>query len=947
MRVDPVTLRSVATVVLLGAILLTSSAGSLVVVAGAPSHPTPAPGAAPSPDPILPTASFSTGENASLVVGKSNFTSSPALANASTLCNANTATFDAAGDLWVADYADNRVVEYVPPFSSSMPASLVLGQPNLTSTGAATTSRSFYQPAALAFDASGDLWVADSFNNRVLEFVPPFSSGMAADLVLGQASFLTNGAGSLSWQLNGPDSVAFDAAGDLWVAEFLNNRLVEYVPPFTDGVSASVVLGQSTFGPSAPGVGPGHLRGPFGIAFNATGSLWVGDANHNRIVAFSPPFRSGENASFVLGQPTFTSNDPGVGGSHFYGPNYLSFDRHGDLWVGDTNNNRVLEFSPPITRSSVAVLVLGQPNSTARTAHTSSTGMSNPAQAQVGPDGDVYVAEFANSRVVRFAPPWTNGSAADLVLGQVAFTTSTTSPTASQLGRSTMSALDAQGNLWVLDTYDNRVLEFPAPITIGESASLVLGQANLNDSLNGQTARSLYLPQGLAFDPNGDLWVADSFNNRVLEYVPPFTSGMAAHLVLGQPNFTANELVVSSRSLGLPRGIAFDSQGDLWVADTLFSRVLEFMPPFTNYEAASRVIGQSTFTGFLPGTSPTSLFFPSDVAVDANGTLYVSDTDNNRVLAYAPPFTDGMAASAVEGQTNFYSGGPGTGATALTSPYGIAVDPRGELWVADAGNNRVVRYPLPLADGGAANLALGQPTLVGSAAGITSGGLRAPTGVTVDPASGGLWVGDYGNSRLLFFSSNALSVATGSVTFTGGQGALDQTSSTGVALRFSNVLGASQALVVTQHLAGLPPGLPPSGFSNTSYYDVAVSAPPGASGAVQVCLTLPRTLALPLPDMLYWNGAIWAIAGSVTVSEHTSCGLIPLSGLAGTPIALELVGHLYVPPFPAWLLFVYATIGFIAVVTILIVLNARRLRKLEARRPPGTLPPPPTRGPFG
>ncbi len=787
--------------------------------------------------------------------------------------------------------------------------------------------------------ASGDLWVADTFNNRVLEFQPPFTSGMAAHVVIGQATFDTKGGGSASGQLDGPDAVAFVASGDLWVSEFLNNRLTEYAPPFEDGMPSLVVLGQPSFGPSAPGIGANHLRGPFGIAFNATGALWVGDTNNNRLLTYLPPFSSGESANLVLGQPNFTRNAPGLGPSSFYGPNYLSFDSLGNLWVGDTNNNRVLEFRAPVTPSSRAALVLGQPNATARLAHTSPNGMSNPEEAIVAPDGSVYVVEFSNSRILRFAPPLANGSAADLVIGQVGFTTSTTAPTAATLGRAVVSAFDAAGDLWVVDTYDNRVLEFPSPVVTNEAATLVLGQPTLNDSLNGQSGSNLFLPEGISFAPDGALWVSDTFNNRLLEFVPPFTTGMSASVVLGQPNFTSSQPGTTDRSLALPSGITFDAQGDLWVADALNSRVLEFRPPFSTDEVATTVIGQADFTSFLPGTSPTSLFFPSGVAFDANGTLYVSDTENDRVVSFPSPLTMGEAATGVVGQTNLYSGGSGSGPGALDGPGGIAVDPRGQLWVADTGNNRVVRYPLPITDGSPANLALGQGSLTTHEPGTTSDALRGPAGVTVDAVYGGVWVADYGNSRLLFFPGNALAVATGTVTFEQGKGAVNQRPETGVQLNFTSVSGISSAVVVTQRLAGAPRIVTPTGFANTSYFDVTVTPAAGAFGVVQTCLTVPGVQVLSA--ILYWTGSSWVLAGSVSANKDTACAMVPLSALGGTPIALSIPGPSVLPAFPTLYLFGYATIGFIIVAVGLILFNLRRQRRLAARPPSGGSPGPP------
>jgi secreted PhoX family phosphatase len=110
---------------------------------------------------------------------------------------------------------------------------------------AAVSAINFCAPAALAFDSSGNLWVADQTNHRLLEFSPPFTSGMAAALVIGQQDF-TQGAsaGPASNTVGTPDAVSFDTHGDLFVSDGQDNRILIYSPPFTNGMNAIVVLGQ-------------------------------------------------------------------------------------------------------------------------------------------------------------------------------------------------------------------------------------------------------------------------------------------------------------------------------------------------------------------------------------------------------------------------------------------------------------------------------------------------------------------------------------------------------------------------------------------------------------------------------------------------------------------------------------------------------------------------------
>jgi secreted PhoX family phosphatase len=164
--------------------------------------------------------------------------------------------------------------------------------------------------------------------------------------------------------------------------------------------------------------------------------------------------------------------------------------------------------------------------------------------------------------------------------------------------------------------------------------------------------------------------------------------------VIGEPSFTAANDEVSKIGLNAPNSIAFDSSGNLWVADG--HRVLKYAAPFATHEAASLVIGQNTFTNSSIATTSTGLNTPGGLAFDSSGNLWVSDKLNNRVLEYTTPFSTFEAASLVIGQPNFTSSAttPVTQptATSLNQPTGLAFDSSGNLWVADWSDGRVLQY---------------------------------------------------------------------------------------------------------------------------------------------------------------------------------------------------------------------------------------------------------------
>lgn len=343
--------------------------------------------------------------DANQVVGQPNFTSNSANAGAAIsaqgLDSPRAVAFDNAGNMWVADTSNNRVLGFAKDpnsaFSGVKPsASTVIGQANFSS-GQANFGKSspnkqgFDQPWALAFDPGGNLWVADNGNCRILEFQPPFPANSAsASVVIGQVGQSSFGT-TCTYRGTGPVGMAFDGSGDLF-ASYQDATdsgaavVIEFKAPLSSGMPPSATL-TSNICSGGPG-GNKDLCSPGGLAVDKSGNLWVADVNGDRVLEFPPPYTSG--ASLILGQPNFTSgqanwcplpctpsvNSPTATG--FGGPRGVAVDGVGNVFVSDSANNRVVEFSPPLSNGKAATLVLGQGSLTANGAGSSQNAINTP-----------------------------------------------------------------------------------------------------------------------------------------------------------------------------------------------------------------------------------------------------------------------------------------------------------------------------------------------------------------------------------------------------------------------------------------------------------------------------------------------------------------------------------------------------------------------------------------
>jgi sugar lactone lactonase YvrE len=319
-------------------------------------------------------------------------------------------------------------------------------------------------------------------------------------------------------------------------------------------------------------------------------------------------------------------------------------------------------------------------------------------------NGLLFVADGDNNRGLFWpsASGFTNAPAASVVLGQPNFNIGrkcTGGTTASTICDPNSATFDVNGNLWLADTDGDRILRFSPPFTNNMPANMVIGQRDLTTSICGNDAQTLCHPRDLGLDAFGNLWVVDSDNNRVLVFLAPLSSSETASLVIGQPDFTSKHCnrgssTPAADTLCGPKGMALDSSGNLWVAEDDNSRVLEYNDPRhsgSNDISANLVYGEPDFSTVACNVGANGVCHPDHVALGRFGQLIISDGDNNRLLVVNKPLSN-STANAVIGQPNFISNAPTTTASGLAAPKGIKVDGSGNLYVTDEDNNRVLRF---------------------------------------------------------------------------------------------------------------------------------------------------------------------------------------------------------------------------------------------------------------
>jgi len=719
--------------------------------------------------------------------------------------------------LYVADTGNNRVLAWRDATSArnGVQADLVIGQRDFISTtaygGGALNSSGFSLPSGLTVDRNGNLWVADSGSHRVIRFPRPFSQPSSdvpfPDIVVGQESSIgrtaNNGQPSVNekgFSFGAGNSffrvgIAVDGTGNLWVADPGNHRVLRFAASSLtrNGPSADLVVGQTDFtsrvvlpAAAANRTRKDAMNTPSAVALDPQGRVFVSDLL-GRVLVYVQPLANGSGASRIMGVNTTTGAPPvnqisiGVTVNNTLGSAEGIFFVGNSPMIVDTVAHRILRF-PPIADwpnestqfSPSAQQVIGQPDFTSGRLEGGQTevngnGFTTPVGATANATGEeIYVADVGNHRVVRLAGA-PNYRTPLQVWGQIAFNLDspnlvegrefffhsafgTISGVSASLSNGAALAFD-NNRLYVADALNNRVLGFrdSRAFKNGDRADIVIGQPDLfrsvinfpTNDVNAPTDMGLFQPSGLAVDTNGDLWVADTGNGRVLRFPKPFEnppnagSGPRANLVIGQISFTSKNTDPSVRTMARPFGLAFiPEDGSLAVGDSIHNRILVFRKQggdFVTGQSAAVVIGQPDFSSTATALdNQARLISPRGMAADTDNRLYVADTAKNRVVIY-----DRITALAQNDPA------PALTLSGISSPHGIFVSQStGEIWVADTIGNRALHYPR------FSQLVL-NPVPDAAVAG------RTPLGVALD-RFGNLYLGEAANRIAIYYPALTL-----------------------------------------------------------------------------------------------------------------------------------------------------------------------------------------------
>ena len=570
------------------------------------------------------------------------------------------------------------------------------------------TSARFTAPAGAAYDAAGNLFVADGSTVRRVSSTGAVVTVAGSPLQSGSADGTAGAA-----RFNQPSGVAVDAGGNVFVVDKANNTIRRIT-------SAGVV---TTFAGTAGVVGAADgngavasFRAPSGLTIDTAGNLYVADSGNHTIRRITP---TGDVTTVAGTAGTAGSADGTGNGAQFRSPQSIAIDGSGRLYVADTGNQtvRVVTSAGVVTTLAGTAGVAGALDGTGAGA-----SFSSPSGIAVDAAGNAYVGETGNLLVRRV----TQAGVVTTVAGTVNVAGSTDGSGAAARFRLPVAlAVDASGTVIVADR-DNFAIR---KVTPAGAVSTFAGAAIVQGSADGAAGVATFnTPFGVAVDASGTIYVADYFNATIRRITALGTTTTLAG-VAGATGY-ADGAGAAARFV-TPQGIAVDTAGNVYVADKSAQTIRKISPT----GVVTTLAGSPTVRGSADGTGAAASFNdPAAVAVDAAGVVYV--VDNGPTVRRITPAGVVTTIAGGAGRVGAVDG-PGSVAS-FRFPQGITVDAAGNLYVADAGN-AVIRK---ITSAGVVSTIAGTAGATGTVDG-QGGAARftLPTGIAVD-ASGIVFVAD-------------------------------------------------------------------------------------------------------------------------------------------------------------------------------------------------------------
>lgn len=683
---------------------------------------------------------------------------------------------DAAGNTYIADSHSSHIFKVDTTNNLTVVAGN--GTHGYAGDGGPATSAALSGPEGVFVDASGNIFIADT-QNSVIREVTASNGNIITVAGTGAAGYSGDGGLATSAQLYDPYGVFVDSAENIFIAD-TDNCLIRKV----SGGNISTVVGNplatpapcSYSGDGGPATSA-QLDEPFGVFVDSSGNIFIADTQNSAIRVVNPGtqpitiaqivIQSGDiqtvaGISYDSGEGSacmFTGDTGPATSAYLCQPAGVFVDGSENIFIADTANFAIREVATTGTITTVAG-TLGTAGYTGDNAAATSATLNYPNSVVVDASSDIFIADTDNF-VIREVTA--SNSFIQTIIGNNTLAYSGDSGLAvnAELSSPASVSIDAAGDIFIADSENSAIREVVAAsgdiqTAAGNGTLCALSTALCGDT-GLATSAQLNNPQGVFLDASGNIFIADTADNRIRVVNTTTAAITVAGIAIssqtiatvagtGTGGYSGDTGAAISAELSSPYGVFVDSNENIFIADTGNNVIREV----SSSGIITTVVGNNTectpagaTCGDGGAATSAQLSSPAGVFVDATEDIFIADTFDNRIREVTA--STGIIATVAGTGARGYSG-DGSAATSalLDSPYGVYVDTAGDIFIADT-QNFVIREVLA----GNIQTVAGNNTqgFSGDGGQSTLAELNSPTGLFGN-AAGNLYVADTDNTRI-------------------------------------------------------------------------------------------------------------------------------------------------------------------------------------------------------
>ncbi|MGB8062784.1 MAG: hypothetical protein WCF26_12875 [Candidatus Sulfotelmatobacter sp.] len=664
--------------------------------------------------------------------GSFSYSGDGGLATSATLNRPQGVFIDTSGNIFIAD-TDNSIIREV--LASTGNIQTVAGTPGITGyagDGGPATSAQLDYPTSIFVDNQGNIFIADTDNSIIREVLA--TTGVIKT-VAGTPTvngYSGNGGPATSALLDLPQGVFVDGSGNIFIADTDNSVIREVT--FANGQIQTIAGVQYAFAAVCNYSGDGgpaasaQLCLPSGVSVDSSGSILVADTENFVIRAINAGSGQVTIAGTVIqsGDIQTVAGTPGVEGYTGNGgvatsatlnyPNATTVDTAGNIFVADTENFVIRE----VTASNGTIQTFVGNNTLAYSGDGSAASnaeLNAPGAVFADNSGDIYIADTDNSAIRVVNTGSSSVTIAGVVIppgeiqtiagnGTAGYSGAGVPANTAELNYPSGVFLDAQGDIFIADTANSAIREVVAATGTIQTVAGTPGTAGFSGDGAAATSAQLANPYAVLVDTTGNIYIADTDNSaiRVVNTTgsPITVAGIviqpgAIQTIAGTPTQTCDASTTgcgddgpaASAYLNFPAGLALDSAGNIFIADTFDNAIRKVSAASGTIQTVAGTIGVPGDTGDNGPATSAQLDEPYGVFVDSSGDIFVADSNNAAIREVVAGTGYIQTVAGIPLQAGFSGDGGQSTSAEIDSPLGVFANSAGDLFIADTDNSRI------------------------------------------------------------------------------------------------------------------------------------------------------------------------------------------------------------------------------------------------------------------